>query len=117
METWEQARDAYLLSLAARTATLFRLMPGQRRMTVCEAPKEAFEHHKEQGMVWRLEDKIRSWRVLRVPAEQYRTDGVWCMMDVPRLSRNVHHAERLLPKRVSRAGLRAGHSLFRCCYS
>lgn len=52
---------------AARTATLLQLMTGQRRMTVCEARKEAFEDHKEYGMVWRLEDKVRSWRVLPLP--------------------------------------------------
>jgi integrase len=54
-------------NVAARTATLLQLMTGQRRMTVCEARKEAFEDHPVYGMVWRLEDKVRSWRVLPLP--------------------------------------------------
>jgi hypothetical protein len=34
---------------SARTATLQQLMTGQRRMTVCEARKEAFEDHPPTG--------------------------------------------------------------------
>lgn len=54
-------------NVPARTATLLQLMTGQRRMTICEARKAAFEDHPEYGMTWTLEDKTRSWRILPLP--------------------------------------------------
>lgn len=54
-------------NVPARTATLLQLMTGQRRMTICEARKASFEEHPKYGLVWRLEDKTRSWRVLPLP--------------------------------------------------
>lgn len=54
-------------NVSARTATTLQLMTGQRRMTVCEARKDAFEDHDTYGMIWRFEDKGRAWRILPLP--------------------------------------------------
>lgn len=52
---------------AARAAVMIQLLTGQRRMTVCEARKEAFVDHPKYGIVWRLADKTNAWRVLPLP--------------------------------------------------
>lgn len=52
----------------AQTGTMLQLLTGQRRMTVAQARKESFYEHSEFGMVWRLEDKTHSWRVIPLPA-------------------------------------------------
>lgn len=53
-----------VMNPGARLSTMLQLLTGQRRLTPLEAPKTAFEEHKFYGMVWRLDDKVGSWRVL-----------------------------------------------------
>lgn len=55
------------VNAAGRAAVMLQLLTGQRRMTVCEARKAAFVDHEKHGMIWRLEDKTRSWRSIPLP--------------------------------------------------
>jgi len=48
----------------ARMALWFELLTGQRLLDSCSAMKEAFVENAAYGLVWRLEDKTRSWRAL-----------------------------------------------------
>lgn len=54
-------------NIAARTALMLQLLTGQRRLSVAQARKESFYENPEIGIVWRLEDKTQSWRVIPLP--------------------------------------------------
>lgn len=50
----------------ARMALFFQLLTGQRLLDSCAAHKAAFVENEAYGLVWRLEDKTRSWRALPI---------------------------------------------------
>ncbi|CAN7456967.1 hypothetical protein [Pararhizobium sp. LjRoot238] len=52
----------------SRLILSLQLLTGQRRLDVCSAISESFVEREDYGIVWRLEDKTHSWRVLPLPS-------------------------------------------------
>lgn len=51
----------------SRLILSLQLLTGQRRLDVCSAIAESFVRRDDYGIIWRLEDKTKSWRVLPLP--------------------------------------------------
>jgi len=53
----------------ARNSLYLQLLTGQRLLDTCSALADAFVENPSYGLVWRLEDKTRSWRALPMGPE------------------------------------------------
>lgn len=82
----------------SRLTLSLQLLTGQRRLDVCSAISESFVERDDYGIVWRLEDKTHSWRVLPLPP---------IAQDIVRVARKDyarHRSRYLFPKNRKQKG-------------